>query len=229
MSAVTTTEDAERELAELRALHARAQAAREDDATRIARELHDGLGQTLTALTLDIGWLRERVAEDVRLHLDEMADLVKGALASTRRLAGALRPTVLEDLGLGAGLEGLVEEWSSRTDIACRTDLRAEGLVFGRRTSIAIFRVLEEALSNVAHHAAATSVTISFAHDREAATLIVSDDGCGFSMIEARAKGALGLRAMRERMAALGGALDVTSAPGQGTRIVARVPVDEPA
>jgi signal transduction histidine kinase len=215
-------------LAELRALYARAAAAREDEGTRTARELHDKLGQALTALTLDISWLREHVPHDGRVHLDEMAEVVKEALASTRRLVTDLRPPVLDELGLLPALGGIVDQWRGKSSAELHTRIGTRPMAFGRRTSIALYRVLDEALRNVTRHAAAKKATISFEHDGDTATLVIEDDGRGFDLVEARARGALGLATMRELTLALGGTFEVETKPGAGTRLVARVPVDEP-
>ena len=212
---------------ELIALNARLRAAREDDAARLGRELHDGVGQALTALTLDLTWLRERVPAEAREQLDEMAELVKETRASTRRAVAELRPTVIEDLGLVAALESLVEDHRARGHLTITTHLHGGGFAFGRATALAFFRVLEEALANVTRHAGVRDVTVSFEHDGETATLRVEDRGKGFTLDEVRARGALGLRLMRERMETLGGTLTLDAHPGAGTRIVARAPIDE--
>ena len=221
--------DLDATVAELRALYARVSAAREDEATRTARELHDQLGQALTALTLDLSWLRERVTPDVRLQLDEMGEVVKGALASTRRLVKDLRPPVLDELGLLPALGGIVDEWKTKCSAALSAQIGERPIALGRRTSIALYRVLEEALGNVARHAEAKHAKILFEHDGEIATLIVEDDGRGFDLAAARKAGALGVATMRELVVGVGGTLRVETKPAGGTRIVARVPVDEPA
>jgi two-component system sensor histidine kinase DegS len=126
-------------------------------------------------------------------------------------------------------LAGIVDEWKRTSSAEVHARIGGRPLAFGRRTAIALVRVLEEALANVSRHASAKKATITFDHDGETATLVVEDDGRGFSPTEARARGALGLATMRERVHGVGGTLVAESHPGGGTRVTARLPVDEPA
>jgi signal transduction histidine kinase len=186
--------------------------AQEDERRRIARELHDEAGQILTAVKIE-------------LDLDgrkEAGAMVGKALAQVRDLSNLLRPTVLDDLGLVPAVRGLVEDFAGRTRI--RTDLGiAEGLKgFTREQEVVVYRVVQEALTNVARHAQATRVGVRIALEDGGVRLTIEDDGCGVS---GPPQPHLGLLGMRERVTAAGGSLEVRSEPGRGFRIEAMIPV----
>ncbi len=218
---------AERESAtldKLRALTARIQRVREDESQRIARELHDEFGQGLTALQLDVRWLRPRLAPSPELahRLDEMTAQLDHLGKLVRRVATELRPQLLDDLGLHAAIEWQVGEFSRRTGLSCSTSLPEKPPDLGKDAIAALFRVLQELLTNVARHAEARAVTVSLASDDDATTLIVRDDGRGMpAEIPPTSLGVLG---MRERMLSVGGELVTESRRGEGTTVRAKVP-----
>ena len=215
---------------ELRELSAQVFEAREEEKTLIARELHDELGQLLTAMKMDLSWLRERLpALDPALAVKagQMNEVLDQTVGSVRRIAADLRPLMLDDLGLADAAGWLVEDFARRSGIECRIDLppaeRLEAL--GRDTAIAVYRVLQEALTNIARHSGAKRAWAVLEAGDDEIRLEIEDDGRGISA-EALAKSrSLGVKGMRERMLYLGGGLEVSRAPRGGTRVRARVPL----
>jgi signal transduction histidine kinase len=225
---VTDLRRAEAERAELLR---RVVTAQEDERRRVARELHDSFGQLLTALTLSVKAARSATplppATDAKLaEVQRVADELGRA---AHDLAVRLRPTVLDDVGLDAALGQYVAEWSARTEV--KVDYEAEAVEserLPRDVETAIFRVVQEALTNVARHARARRVSVVVGRHDGHATVAVEDDGVGFDPEDAAASGRLGLVGMRERVALAGGGLDVESSPGNGTTVLARFPPRDP-
>ena len=207
-----------------------ANTAREQEKSRIARELHDELGQSLTALKIDLGWLRENLRSqpaEVSGKLDAMQLLVDGTVAAARRISADLRPLMLDDLGLTAAAEWLVHDFTNRTGIACELVLGGASLDLPDPYSTTVFRVLQESLTNIARHAQANQVEVTLEREAESVLLTVSDDGRGFVPGEPPA-GSFGLIGQRERAYLVKGEIRVDSAPGRGTRVELRIPVPKP-
>jgi PAS domain S-box-containing protein len=221
--------------AELRALATRLSEIREEERRVIARELHDQVGQALTALKLDLAGLRGQLGSgasaEAERRLRAMDGLVDQTLETTRRISATLRPAVLDDLGLPAAIRWQAGEFTQRTGVPCEARLPEEEISIGPAASLALFRILQEALTNVARHAQARHVRVALARDGEAAVLVVADDGRGYASEEISSRRSLGLVGMRERALALGGETIVTGEPGRGTTVRARVPASaqEPA
>lgn len=214
---------------ELAAFAAEASGVREQEKTRIARELHDELAQSLTALKMDTTWLRENLRKDpdgAAGKLAQMLEMLDASVAATRRIAADLRPLVLDDLGLGAAIDWLVQSFSQRTGVACVLDLDEE-LELPEPYATAIFRIVQESLANVGKHAGAKQVTVRVARDGDDMLLSVQDDGAGFRMTDPRKPQSLGLVGLRERALLLKGKVTITSEPGQGTLVEARIPIQE--
>ncbi len=215
---------------ELRDLSARVQDAREEEKTRIARELHDELGQLLTALKMDLSWLRQRLPSgdvEVAQKAGQMHAMLEQTVSSTRRIAADLRPLMLDDLGLADAASWLVDDFARRAGVRCEMKLAGGSAFAGLDGGIAtaIYRALQESLTNIARHSGAKNVWVVLAIDDGMLLLEVEDDGKGVAA-EDLAKGrSLGLKGMRERMAYLGGSLEVVRAPRGGTRLRARAPV----
>ena len=203
--------------------------AQELERRRLARELHDETGQALTSILLGLKGIRAARSEEDAEHAEaELRELVVQALQDVRSLAVELRPTALDDFGLVAAVERLAETFAGRSGIvaAVEPNLGAERLPL--ETETVLYRLVQEALTNVVKHAAATRVNIVLSHRDGGVSVIVEDDGRGFEP-EAVRSDALGLVGMRERLALLGGTLAVESSPGAGTSLVAFVPVpDQP-
>jgi signal transduction histidine kinase len=213
---------------ELQALGAAAHMTREQEKSRIARELHDELGQLLTMLQMDVVWCKEKLPygnESFQARLDRMEGLLKGTIAATRRIASDLRPLMLDDLGLVPSLEWLVENFSQRTGIVCRLDIAGRDLVLPKAHATAIFRIVQESLTNIAKHANATHASISIGDDDDEALVVrIEDDGVGFATDAPRKPNSFGLFGLRERASLMGGQATIESMPGKGTKVVVRVP-----
>ncbi|MGA2382559.1 MAG: GAF domain-containing sensor histidine kinase [Gemmatimonadales bacterium] len=217
--------------ADLRRASASLLRAAETERLRIARELHDETGQVLTAIKLELAELERLVAGSPTgtQAARRAADLAGRALQSIRATARGLRPAVLDDLGFVPALRTLAEEFAGRTGVA--VDLRAAPLARnpGPEVQVALYRVLQEALTNVARHAAATRVEITVDVENGEVVLAVRDDGCGFDPDHATAPGDLraGLAGMKERVVGAGGRFSMSSAPGHGARLEARLPLGD--
>ena len=218
----------ERSQAELRALATHLQDVREEERTRLSREVHDVLGQQLTAIRLGAGWFGRRYAGDdvVQEHLADLRATVDETIRHVRQIAADLRPGVLDDFGLASAVEWQAARFEERTGTACSLDVRGHAEP-PPEVATAAFRVLQEALTNVARHAGAGRVAVALGLGARSLRLVVSDDGRGFDagQVERRS---LGLVGMRERAGALGGHLSVRGVPGRGTVVECRLPFTAP-
>jgi PAS domain S-box-containing protein len=215
---------------DLLALTRRLVEAEEAERRRVARELHDRVGQSLSALSLNLDVaLSKAMVPEVRARLRDSMTLVEGTLQAIENVMADLRPPLLEEYGLGAALERHIEEFSRRTGIAVAFADEAKESARSLRieSAIALFRIGQEALNNVAKHAGARQVRMSLGINGLDAMLSVSDDGCGFDPAAAAGdrQQRWGMRTMRERAQAAGGRVDVFSTPGKGTSVVASVRV----
>lgn len=211
---------------QLRALAAHLQGVREEERIRISREIHDELGRALTALKLDIANLQRRLAADEAAvqTLDGMAQLVDETGRAVHRLAWELRPSILDDLGLDAAIDWLARDFQRRSGIRCTCHVRLIGSGPDAVVSTALFRILQEALTNVARHSEATDVTIRLRCTRTTVTMMVRDYGVGMRADVAEGKRSFGLVGMRERAHVLGGEVTVRAAHGRGTLVTAKLP-----
>jgi PAS domain S-box-containing protein len=217
---------------ELKAFAIAANSVREQEKTRIARELHDELGQALTALKIDVGWLRERLGApggEVAAKLAGMQGLIDATVTAARRISADLRPLMLDDLGLLAACEWLAARFSERTGIPCELVVAGDDLDLPDPHATAIFRALQESLTNAAKHAQATQVEATLERREDEIVLTVMDNGRGFEGREGAKPGSYGLIGLRERAYLLGGSFALDSAPGRGTRLELRIPTPEAA
>ena len=217
--------------ASLQSLTRRLVQAEEAERRRIAGELHDRVGQTLSALNINLdialGSLGESGAQDLRMRLRDSLGLVDGTLSTIENVMAELRPPLLEEYGIGAALGWYGEEFAKRTNIAVKFDdqARERNRDLRREAAVGLFRIAQEALNNVAKHAQATQVQLGLDADKSHMTLTVADNGKGFDPGAAEARATrLGMTTMRERVIAAGGSLEIESALGQGTTLKARVP-----
>jgi signal transduction histidine kinase len=213
----------------LRALTERVEAIREDERTQIAREVHDELGQALTALKMDIAWVMRRSTASGAIA-DKLAEMVRSAdaiIAAVRRISAALRPGILDDLGLAAAIEWQVDEFTKRTGIACELRSTLGDLVLERELATAVFRIFQEALTNIARHAQATAVRVALELERGRLELRIEDDGVGVP--ESAGTRSLGLLGMRERARRLGGECEIRRREPRGTVVRVSVPLRFPA
>jgi two-component system sensor kinase len=215
---------------ELRELSANLQNIREEEKTRIARELHDDLGQQLTALKMDIssveGALGTSVSEPVREHLQGMRRLIDVTVASVRRIAADLRPVMLDDLGLIPAIEWLANDFTNRYGIEVERDIETGDARFSPAGATALFRIVQEALTNVARHADATLVMLTLRAKDRTFVLSIADNGQGAHRTEAPAAKSFGLLGVRERAHMLGGAVDIHTAHGKGFVLTVTIPTE---
>lgn len=215
---------------QLRALSASLQDVREQERTRISRELHDELGQQLTGLKLDLSWLSKRLKEGRELPPDTMEEMrrqLDEAIASVRRISTELRPLILDDLGFGEAVSWQAAEVAKRSGLEIRLDLEAAERVRNSDLATALFRIVQESLTNCVRHAQASSVEVSLIASDKDLVLTIRDDGRGFAN-EGRQGGGIGLVSMRERADALGGLLEISSSPGAGTIIQVKISLHMP-
>lgn len=215
---------------QLRRLALHLQSVREEERARIAREVHDVLGQSLTAIRMDVAWLEKGLhteQEGLRHRLDDMKGLVDTTIQTVRRIATDLRPGILDDLGLAAALEWQAREFAQRTGIVCRFVDESGDVDLERGRATALFRIFQEMLTNVARHAEARHVDIALRRDGDHLMLVVADDGRGITPREVSSRRSLGLLGMRERVLPWGGWFEIAGTPGQGTRASVRMPLAE--
>lgn len=210
---------------------------REDERAYIAHEIHDELGQTLTALMLDLSWLKDRLAktQDVPARsalvekLRAMTEIVGMTMATVRKIAAELRPGILDERGLKAAVEWQAQEFEKHTGIRCRLLSSLDEIELDRNLATAVFRIVQESLTNIARHAQATEVRLTLGARGDDLVLEVEDDGRGIGEREIADPRALGILGMRERALLLGGSVSFGSADGRGTRVVVRLPFDQQA
>jgi two-component system, NarL family, sensor histidine kinase UhpB len=222
---VSDVTERRREATGLRELSASVVEAREEERRRIARELHDELGQRLTALKIDLATLTAQAAwpaDDTRVA--GMQAMLDDTLASVRRIASDLRPLMLDDLGLNAAIEWLARDASRRIGIPVHTRLPLDEPAVDQRVATALYRMVQEALTNVARHAQAQSVEVALQAQERQLVLTVADDGVGLSEQALQRAGSFGLMGLRERAHGLGGTIDVGARRGGGTQLTVRLP-----
>lgn len=218
---------------QLRKLTAHIQTAREEEKTRIAREIHDDLGGTLTALKMDVYRLAGKLSGNQQTaplleHVESMTQLIDNAVGVTRRVISDLHPTILDDLGLAAALEWQSGQFRKRTGIACKvngTEDRDDERKLDKAQAINLFRIFQEALTNVSQHSGATRVNVEFHQSDEEIILSISDNGRGLPEGHVIAQTSYGLRGMRERVAQLDGRIIFDSPPGGGLRVTVILPL----
>jgi signal transduction histidine kinase len=221
------TVEVQASLGQLRALAGRLQSIREEERKRVAREIHDQLGQALTAIKLDVSSLVRELPEEQGKEshrVPSILKLVDETIQTVRRIATELRPGMLDDLGLVATIEWAGEEFQARTGTKCSLELPQDDIVVDQEKATALFRIFQETLTNVARHAGANEVRARLAAEDGNVTLEVRDNGRGIHEAELRKGGSLGILGMRERVALLGGDLKITSSPGDGTSVLVRIP-----
>ncbi|MBV8140370.1 MAG: PAS domain S-box protein, partial [Deltaproteobacteria bacterium] len=217
----------------LRALATRLQQAREEEAMRIARELHDQLGRCLTAMKMDVDGIGRGLAGAVAEadfgalleRVKRMNETLDETVYTVRRISAELRPGVLDDLGLAAAIEWQARDFQARSGVSCVVRVPEEDLPLSPDQATAMFRIFQESLTNVARHAQATKVWVNLSEEEGAVVLEIEDDGVGISPARLAERHSLGLLGMRERVAVFGGEIEFAGMPGQGTAVVVRMPV----
>lgn len=201
----------------------------EEERTHIAREIHDEIGQTLTVLKMELAWLQKRFPKN-RQELQEkaqsMSALIDAAIQTVRETATELRPGILDDLGLTAAIEWQAQEFEKRTGILCRSMIAPEDLTVDPDRSTALFRILQETLTNIARHAKATQINIQLMKQENLLILHVKDNGIGITEGQATHSKSLGLLGIRERVHLWGGEVTIQGAEGGGTVVHAELPLE---
>jgi PAS domain S-box-containing protein len=204
--------------------------AREEERSRLAREIHDELGQDLTGLKMDLAWLQKHTGpkqKDLLQKFKAMSDLVDTTIQSVRRIATELRPGILDDLGLLAAMEWQLQEFEKRTGIRCKFTSSLEQVALDADGTTVLFRILQETLTNVARHACATQVEVSLDQEQDTVSLRVQDNGRGIAESEVDGSKSYGLLGMRERVRLRSGDFTIQGTPGQGTTVVIRLPLNK--
>jgi PAS domain S-box-containing protein len=212
---------------QLRRLSSHLQAVREQERTRISREIHDELGQVLTALKLDLSWLTSKYEGDLLLSekTRSMLTLIDSTIKSIKRLCSELRPGVLDDLGLSAAIEWQAFEFQKHSGIACHLLCEPPNIVLDRDRSTAIFRIFQEALTNAVRHANATEIRVELKKIDAEVILNVRDNGRGITEKELSRPQSFGLIGMRERARSFNGTFHIDGVRGEGTTVTTRIPL----
>lgn len=213
---------------QLRKLSAHTEAMVEEERTRIAREVHDELGQSLTALKMDCAWLERRFTEkqtELRGRTQMMSQLIDETIKTVRRISTELRPEMLDDLGLAATLEWQLQEFKKRTGIEYSTTISPKDIKVSETISTAVFRVFLETLTNIARHAQATTLEVLLTVDPDVLRLRVHDNGIGITEDQRTQSTSLGLLGIRERVEFLGGVTEISGSPGEGTTVEIKIPL----
>jgi signal transduction histidine kinase len=215
-----------------RSLAARLEVAREAERARVARELHDELGQVLTSLKLEFMWLVDEIKKgppppgiQTVNKLQALIGLIEIGIQSVRQISGDLRPAVLDHLGLAEAIGWQAAKFEARTGIRCRLSANLKTEPSDRTQSIAVFRIVQEALTNVVRHAHAGAVRIDLRQRGRMLKLVVRDNGRGISRAELASAESIGLAGMRERARLIGGRVTVRGVPGRGTTVTLEVPI----
>jgi signal transduction histidine kinase len=214
---------------QLRALTGHLQFVREEERTRIAREVHDELGQALTGLKLDLSMLAGKPVSDrvLKRRVKDMEAQVDATILTVRRIATELRPGVLDSLGLAAAIEWQAADFQKATGIRCLVSIHVMESNWDREFSTVCFRIFQETLTNIIRHANATQVEVVLTQANKELILMVSDNGRGISDKDVADARSIGITGMRERVAQVGGEVSFLGVPSKGTTVTMRVPIPE--
>ncbi|HEX2867141.1 MAG TPA: PAS domain S-box protein [Ignavibacteriales bacterium] len=218
---------------QLRRLSAHTQSAREEERTRISREIHDELGQALTGLKMDLSWLDKKLQSEGQMQeaitekITAMYSLINATIKSVRKISSELRPGVLDYLGISAAIEWQAQEFQNRTGITCKITSMPKELELDQNFSTALFRIFQETLTNIARHASATGIDVSLVHEKGNIVLTIKDNGRGITEEEILNTKSFGLLGMRERAYLLGGEFSIKGKPGKGTAVTVTIPVGD--
>jgi signal transduction histidine kinase/ligand-binding sensor domain-containing protein len=217
---------------QLRALASRLESVREEERTQLSREIHDELGQLMTGLKMDLAWIRKRSGDPgesgggpMQERIHQMNSLLDQSIQTVRKIAGQLRPALLDELGLVAAMDWQSREWQNRTGISCNYDALTDELHLPREKATELFRIFQELLTNIARHAGATEVTVVLYEADEELCLEVRDNGKGIREEEINRPVSLGILGMKERTARVDGRIVFTGEPGKGTNVRVSIPM----
>ncbi len=208
-------------LEQLHQLSQHVEKVRENERVAISRELHDDLGQALTAVKIDLGLIRQRVSDpDALVRINKVSALVSDTIKTVQRLTAQLRPQILEDLGLEAAIEWHTKEFTERFGVKISLDLNLDSeLYISPDASLTVFRIMQESLTNIARHSRATNVDIRLSKTSDEIHFSITDNGVGITEKEINSKQSFGLIGMKERAASLGGTLEISNLEENGTEI----------
>jgi signal transduction histidine kinase len=212
----------------LRALAAHLQSVREEEWTRIAREIHDEFGQALTGLKMELTWIASRLPEDqpgLCERAKSMFDMIDDTVQSVRNIASRLRPEVLDQLGLCPAIVWHTEDFRKRSGLRCKLSLPPDAPSLDRERSTAAFRIFQELLTNAARHAHATRIDVAVLVDSDTLVMTVKDNGKGIDEAAVYSSKSLGLLGMRERVLPFGGSIDIARVHSRGTRVRVSIPI----
>lgn len=217
---------------ELHNLYRNLQSIREKENKRIAREIHDELAQALTSLKIDLLWLSKKLSNNQKASLlfiekiKSMSGLIDITIKTVQRISQELRPGLLDDLGLVPAIEWYVDDFQSRTEIKCKADLDCDDVELDPERSTTIFRIFQEALTNVARHAEANQIKIILKKNNSRLEMKIRDNGKGITEKDISSHNSLGLIGMRERLHPFGGKLKINGIPNRGTTLSIALPID---
>jgi PAS domain S-box-containing protein len=213
----------------LRNLSSHLEIAREDERTRIARDVHDQLGSILAALKMDLSWLAKQLPEDLLTCHKKTAAMnrhLEDAIQSVRKIITDLRPSILDHLGLLAAIDWKIDEFMQQTGMQCVLNEPEDEIVIDKNRDIAVFRIMQEALANIALHSGASKVTIDVETGANKLTIKIADNGCGMTKSQMRTPGKYGILGMRERARYFGGNVTIVSSPGKGSTLTLDMPLN---
>jgi PAS domain S-box-containing protein len=204
-------------LDQLKLLSRHIEQVREDERVAISRDLHDDLGQALTAVKIDLGIIKQKISDtDVILKIEKVTALVGNTIKTVQRLTSQLRPEIIDDLGLEIAIEWFTGEFAERNNVEVVLNLDPD-IIVSSDNSLILFRIMQESLTNIARHAKATTVNISLLKIDETIHFRISDNGIGISESDKKSKKSFGLIGMKERAASMGGICEITSVDNVGT------------
>jgi signal transduction histidine kinase len=218
----------ERSRKQLRDLASYLQDIREQERTRIAREIHDDFGQSLTILKMDLSWLKKYMIQDqpeIQNKISSMFNVIDASLQTLHAVSSELRPVILDDFGLESAIEWQAGEFQNRTGVQCRLNSSIADLDLTKEQSTAVFRIFQETLTNIMRHSGATEVDIRLEINEDILILEVADNGRGITEAEVSNSQSFGLLGMRERLYPWNGQVDFIGHPNKGTRVIVRVPI----
>jgi signal transduction histidine kinase len=215
----------------LQRLSAYQESVREAERTRIAREIHDELGHVLTALKIDVAWLQNQLShhtEQLQNKTNTILDLINQTISTVQRISKDLRPGLLDDLGLIDAIEWQTQEYQERTEINCQLDLVSnDALNLNSELTTAIFRIYQELLSNIARHANATRVNVSYSEQIDTIEFTVSDNGKGITQAQVDSPDSFGLMGIQERLYPWKGTFNIEGKTGEGTTVTVMIPLTQ--
>ena len=224
-----TEEELRQSRRRLRELTSYLESTREKERTRIAREIHDELGQALTGLKMGLRWCIQRLPENDKLLIEKaktLSELIDANVHLVQRISSDLRPGLLDDLGLSAAIEWQTDQFQNRTGLECDIISEPDDIVLDQTRSTAIFRIFQETLTNIARHANATKVEIMLKEEPTEIELEVCDNGRGITEREMSDRKSFGLMGIKERVHSLGGVLEISGVENQGTTVKVRIPTE---